>query len=908
MRLVSFIKYIFLALLLGLLGIIIFLDHDQSFRDYVEKQVKKVFLNSFKSILHGRVKYVWLLSGEIELENVTVNSPHDTTWQWKADKFVIQFSWLSFFLHNKFDIMVSLENLDAFSTLHNSTIAIIEHLQCFIAGAEGFPATLKMLTINKGHFVLNDHARALQFETLFNGTYGNLKGWYRIHLTFDEGTFLQQEQPIGNNIEGTLHISIPDLKNQVIDASMCTKFIIPKLPSEKNLCHLDGQWHGDAGQLLVHTSDDSCSLTLYNWSKTLDHFVGDIACNIPLEYCNEFIPLIKNLNIKGKGHCQAHIDIADDILLQGDITLSDMQCCANNLGTLQASIERKENNWHIIPRYFSPLNRNQDVQGEISFQESTKTATASFNNTAALRIFNNWVIEQNKLSLNASLNDSLCTSSFHVVCTNTQTNNPITIEGICAITSNLCTINGSYNTKKFELELPFNPYPTLSKFLLYEKKEKPLMVLQNTDTSSKILGAIDFELIQELTNTFGGFKIPGQGTLSLEGSVNGTTISAALGLLDGTIRVPGTYTIIRGINGSVQADFMHKNIIFSDLFLHLDKGSLSCKRAVVQLDNQGIPTFLYAPCIIKKAFLTLQKELFAVFSGTIVATKTKDHGSNVKGKLIIDRGYLKKNIFSQFSQQSSGLESPLSMFSDDCSLDISLETKNPLEVKTSFLETNIQMALSLQGTLHNPEVSGSLSLENGTLSFPYRPLTLTHGTIYFLPHQLLDPAIELIAKGKIRKYQVTLRCNGSLQHPHISFESSPPLTEEQVITLLLAGSEEGSLSLAMPAFVMQKLQNVIFGPEQPASKLEGYFKSLLSPLKHIRFIPGFSDQSGRGGFRGSIEIDVNDQLRGIIQKNFSLSEDIKLEVEYFLSDDITIRGMRDERGDYGGEVEMRWKF
>ena len=147
-----------------------------------------------------------------------------------------------------------------------------------------------------------------------------------------------------------------------------------------------------------------------------------------------------------------------------------------------------------------------------------------------------------------------------------------------------------------------------------------------------------------------------------------------------------------------------------------------------------------------------------------------------------------------------------------------------------------------------------------------------------------------------------------MQHPTISFESTPPLTEEQIITLLLAGSEEGSLSLAMPALIMQKVQNVIFGPEQSALKLEGYFKSLLEPLKHIRFIPGFSDQSGRGGFRGSIEIDVNDQLRAMIQKNFSLTEDIKFEVEYFFSDDITIRGIRDERADFGGEIEMRWKF
>lgn len=329
----------------------------------------------------------------------------------------------------------------------------------------------------------------------------------------------------------------------------------------------------------------------------------------------------------------------------------------------------------------------------------------------------------------------------------------------------------------------------------------------------------------------------------------------------------------------------------------------------MQLNTQGEPTFIYAPCTIKKAFLTLQKELFAVFSGNVIWTYIKGKDSELKGKIVIDRGYFKKNIFAQLGQKKMvDFSSARNDLNQRCTLDIILETKNPLEVQTSFLETHVQIGIVLQGTLQNPELSGSLVLANGTLAFPYRPLSITHGMIYFLPHQLYDPMIELIAKGKIRKYQVTLRCNGSLQHPHISFESTPPLTEEQIITLLLAGSEEGSLSLAMPAMVMQQLQNVIFGPEQSASKLEGYFKSLLSPLKHIRFIPGFSDQSGRGGFRGTIEIDVNDQLRAMIQKNFSLSEDIKLEVEYFLSDDVTVRGIRDERGDFGGEVEMRWKF
>ena len=60
--------------------------------------------------------------------------------------------------------------------------------------------------------------------------------------------------------------------------------------------------------------------------------------------------------------------------------------------------------------------------------------------------------------------------------------------------------------------------------------------------------------------------------------------------------------------------------------------------------------------------------------------------------------------------------------------------------------------------------------------------------------------------------------------------------------------------------------------------------------------------------RGALEIEVNDRLRVVAEQNFSLTEDTSFEVEYAVSDDVTLRGIRNERCDVGGEVEMRWKF
>jgi len=85
-------------------------------------------------------------------------------------------------------------------------------------------------------------------------------------------------------------------------------------------------------------------------------------------------------------------------------------------------------------------------------------------------------------------------------------------------------------------------------------------------------------------------------------------------------------------------------------------------------------------------------------------------------------------------------------------------------------------------------------------------------------------------------------------------------------------------------------------------------KKVFNPFKHIHLVPSFIDQTGRGGLRAAIEIDINEQWRACIQKNFSLSEDTRFEVDYFLSDDICFKGVRDEHRDVSAEVEMRWKF
>ncbi len=153
-----------------------------------------------------------------------------------------------------------------------------------------------------------------------------------------------------------------------------------------------------------------------------------------------------------------------------------------------------------------------------------------------------------------------------------------------------------------------------------------------------------------------------------------------------------------------------------------------------------------------------------------------------------------------------------------------------------------------------------------------------------------------------------MNVGGSLKQPKIVFDASPSLSESQILTLLLGGSDDGSLFLAMPVSLTGTIEGLLFGPAETTSNLQKYLHGLFKPLKNVRIVPRFSDESGRGGIRGSLMIEVNDNLRATIQNNFNLSEDTRIEVEYGLTDNMLIRGVKDERGDLGAEIEKSWKF
>ena len=301
--------------------------------------------------------------------------------------------------------------------------------------------------------------------------------------------------------------------------------------------------------------------------------------------------------------------------------------------------------------------------------------------------------------------------------------------------------------------------------------------------------------------------------------------------------------------------------------------------------------------------------MYACIGAHLLATY-HDGIPSLSGALLVERAQLKRTgLFSQLSlnpfSSAGGKKSENAL---DVALDIHVATKESVHVKTMLMDMNAKVDLVVKGSLRKPSLIGSVELLSGALSFPYKPLYISKGALYFLPNQMHEPIIEQVAKNKIKQYQVALQVTGSLSSNHVMLNASPTLTDEQIIALLLVGSEEHSLNTMIPALVMQNFKDFMINPDQSPMNLEAYWAHLLKPLRYIRIMPTFTDQSGRGGLRAALEIDVNERLKACVQKNFDLTEDVRFDIEYLLSDDMWLKGVRDERGDMTAEIEMRWKF
>jgi hypothetical protein len=901
-------KKIFFAVVLGILGTIFFAQYDA----WTHQKIEQLFCNIAQEYLGGHfvcsVQSVNFFSPSLVLQDLEMKSVIADAWSWRCKKCEVHCSWIQLLLQGVMQQHVIVDGFECTSRVENSRLVVESHVMAMLQKSFlPFAVELKSMIFKNAHFDAYDELYNVDVTLSFNSSSLRVGNQMKTTLFVGDGHVAYNKKNYIENIATDIFVMTQFCeKNNTYDMStqLAGTCALSHM-KDQGSCYVMGSWKGDRGRFSVRNA--------YN-SLTIDPVVvteKEIRVNarVPLSYVAQCITDSTDYYLMdGTVHCSVKMSKNEEQTIDGQLVVENMMvgdqyiCDAGKIGFFC-----RDNDWKMrldVTRY------NQECKGTGYWNQDLHSGEFNLKNSTDLvsKMFSYWRIKPNSLSAHVIVDNGVISGSCDAVTTHTLSNAEHKTTTSFSYTHGLINTQGFIDDNHFSVALSLQPQFALHHCVYKDKDNKPLITLQEINEQKKLVGSIAFPFVRSLINSTVSYDVQGEGALDVVATVSPTEIVADVMLHEATIRLPQTYNFIDGFKTHFVYNIADRSAVFEDINLSLYTGHINCLRANFHFDTYGKLVFAHAPCILNGCLLNIKKDLFTIVSGNILFSKSIQSDARVDGHILIDKSQLKENLFSGIIQKQllSYTHSAFTVPDMPLDYDVSIETKSLIVVDTGFLQTNAHVNLRAYKSKHEPVIAGSIALHAGTLNFPYKPLYISKGLITFYPDQLFDPTIELAARNKIKKYDVSLQVDGSLLNHHIVLDATPVLSEEQIVGLLLVGAEEHSLNSMMPALIVQNLKSLIFSNNQ-LTFFDKYFKPLLGSF-NINLVPSFTDQTGRGGLRGALEINVDDRWRAVIQKNFSLTEDTKFELEFLLSDDITLRAIRDERRDLGGEVEMRWKF
>ncbi len=913
------ILHIFAGLFLGSAIALVYLSSSITFRQFLEQKIAEHFERDFKCNMRATLDDIDWLSCRMTFSGVSItpksekNDISDPAWSIVAEKLQVHGSWLSLILHRKLKVSLSLDHVIMMEIFDQIPQKLLQFCSTMFGEVVNTAILYDVISITDGLIYFKRPSDGYSIQIPYSCNMRAEKLATRMQLYVHDGTIGFQDDVWVKNITGSILSDIPfsdiasDMSAQIqLNYLFCKLeqeipgFFAGKLDQgsgEFSLKSQDGSMVIDPIKIKCTSTQCLCDVVIAATAQILNYLqvpdvVGDIAGHVGLALHADLFNILQTLEMSLVLHDIVYkskpLIPGGKILItehskqgfSGVFSMHDQQKCMVQVSAADDQKKCKIFNLVDIELPFDSAYKilKNDCQGEIFYE-----ATGIIHGTYNVKI-------------------------QHTLLSQVQS-----LQGSFEMKDGRIEFSGTLNDIFFQGA--FRLFPDYFFESFSATRGKDLLIDFSTDPADPlyVVGSVDFAVLHDLVPSLFQMSFAQEGSLVFRGYLKDGVCGATVQTHYAHIRVPYVYNVIQNLTATCEFHIREKNLVFKDIDVEWYEGKISCSRANVYFDKNLNWNFVHAPLMLHDVMLSWNKGVYGLVSGRILLQKQCMHEPlQIQGQLMVQKSELKENIFStEFQDLLSGIvasSASVDSFAQPL-IDVSLFTKDPLQINTSFLTAKALVDVRVQGPLNKTELSGSIKLLSGFLNFPFKPLEIVDGKILFIPEQsLFDPTIELIAKGKLKRFGVTLKAWGSALDPHIGFEAQPYLSEEQIISLLLLGVEDQSLSLMVPAFLTQRLKDIIFGPALSNVKLKTVFDRLLQSLKYVRFIPQFTNQTGRGGVRGIFEVDATEHLQGKIDTNFAHLEDTKFDIDYAATDDVTFRLQKDGPSTYGGQVEVRWKF
>ncbi len=906
MRNFRLLSKIVLSLFLGLFLALAWFQFDERFIALANSGMEKVFEKQLNCQFKGKVVRVNPFLLTIHFEDVQVE-PFDMSnnWSWSVAQMTMKLSFLEYLYYGAFGLHVNLTTLHSFSGLKKNGVPMVsDHLLDLFAGANfSVPISFQTVAIVDGSLLVDDVDRKVSFICHWNSNAGKAGRDFKSKFYLSDTSLTLDNKKIFEQFSG--QITFDALHgNAFIRMATDAMFMLPQLPEDQRDCYVLGSWDKNAGSFVVYNQDRTLSFVPIELVMGKKGLLVNAEGVILLEYLKRFFYPHISQTLKGMGYLKVSGDLNGS--LQTKVRMQDVGYGSYLLDELYGDVMHVSSEWRGS---IGATKNNAAVTGTWWWSDSVKQGVVQLVNRNTLPFLTStyWQTLPGRTALQIVFkNDGNGKLEYVTQLAHKKTEHTVNSSGTVTHTNTTIKCSGSVGDNTYTATV--NTKPMWLKSFIYANGAKKKLITLTTNKQNKFSLSFDYDAAQMFALDWLDLDLYGQGVFDVSGCMEFPKFVGTLSFKNGTIRPAGMYNFISDITARFIGDVNKKECSIKDTLITLHQGKIVSDKISCFFNDDGSVYGLHSPFRFESCFLNWSKYLYAICTGSFVLQVGSGVENALDGFLVFERSQFKENIFALQTQKSAINALPRQHALSSLSLNLGVSTQAPLLVSTPHLQTQAILDWFLTGKLGAPELQGSLQLKGGKLVFPGQTLAISQGKLTFAPTHSEDPLLDLTAQARIKKYLVTMNIGGTIKEPEVLLQATPGLSEEQIIMLLLTGSEQESFNIMVPSLVMRNLETILFGPSKALGHASNTLSSWLKPLEKVTFVPRFNDQTGTGGFKGVLEVEVSKRLRAVLEKDFSLAEDTAAEIEYLASDDVSFKVNRDERGDIGAEVEMRFKF
>lgn len=391
--------------------------------------------------------------------------------------------------------------------------------------------------------------------------------------------------------------------------------------------------------------------------------------------------------------------------------------------------------------------------------------------------------------------------------------------------------------------------------------------------------------------------------LTLEGDWENPVINGSLSVSDGTVALKGIPQHLTAINAYLTVE--GRRIVFQRAHARFGGGEIGLK-GMISLSGFEIER-LYLDTEIKDITASISKDFSVNLGGNLVLKGTAQ-SQDITGELTINRARYRESfewkswLISSKKTKQAGKPSP---YLDRMNLSVRVSGSDNITVDNNIARASLKVDMVLKGTVGSPLLFGRIEAKDGRVYFRNSEFQILTATADYAEHLRAGPFFGIIAETFSKGYHIRLSLEGQVDRFHMSLYSDPPLGEIEILSLLTVGDFgenlkglEGSIGAAEAAsFLTGKYQDVI---EERLKDITGIDRATIDPY--------ISKSSGSIVPRVTVTKKLlGERLFATYSTAVGAQEQV-LKLEYFLAGNVSLVGLRDERGSVGGDIKFRFQF